>query len=248
MTTTNNKPLFQYSTHGITNEGIIRSHNEDALFMNSDNGLWVVADGMGGHDAGELASQMIIEHMEKVGFDQSLEQLIDNIEDSLIDVNKYLYKKAKSAAVQTTIGSTVVILLIYNNYCVYMWVGDSRLYRLRDEQLRQMTTDHSQVQSYIEQGLISREEAIVHPHSHMINRAVGVSKNLYVDIDIQTIQPNDRYLLCSDGLTKHIVDIEFQDILQNGDSESVCKELIDLTLYRGAGDNVTSIVIDILSN
>jgi serine/threonine protein phosphatase PrpC len=101
------------------------------------------------------------------------------------------------------------------------------------------------VEQYVEQGLITREEATVHPHGNMITRAVGATETLFLEMDIQEMKSGDRYLLCSDGLTKHIIDFEFQDILQEGTVEETCKTLIDLTLSRGAGDNVTAIVVDI---
>ena len=98
---------------------------------------------------------------------------------------------------------------------------------------------------YVERGLISREEAAVHPHGNMITRAVGATDELFLDMDIQELQSKDRYLLCSDGLTKHITDFEIEDILKEGSHSETCKTLIDLTLDRGAGDNVTVIVVDI---
>ena len=207
--------------------------------------MWVVADGMGGHSRGDVASQMIVSELKKVHEGLSLERYIDDIEDRLIEVNRKLIDKARESRKRTTIGSTVVILITYRNYCVYLWAGDSRLYRLRDNELRQMTTDHSQVEQYVAQGLISREEAAVHPHGNMITRAVGATDKLYIDMDIQEIQKGDRYLLCSDGLTKHLSDMEFQEMLQKGSVEETCQELIDLTLSRGAGDNVTAILVDI---
>ena len=109
-----------------------------------------------------------------------------------------------------------------------------------------MTTDHSQVALYVEKGLITREEASVHPHLNMITRAVGATDDLFLDMDIQEMEREDRYLLCSDGLTKHMTDFEIEDILQEEKSgEGACKTLIDLTLERGAVDNVTAIVVDI---
>jgi serine/threonine protein phosphatase PrpC len=108
-----------------------------------------------------------------------------------------------------------------------------------------MTTDHSQVEIYIDQGLISRQQAATHPHGNMITRAVGAAEDLYIDFDIQEMQSGDRYMLCSDGLTKHLEDIEFEEMLSEGSVEEACKELTALTLERGAGDNVTTIVIDV---
>ncbi len=240
----NTKPLSWHS-HGITNVGKVRKHNEDSMLERTEAGMWVVADGMGGHDGGDVASQMIVNTLKKVHEGISLERYIDDVEDILINVNKKLIQKASEGGKRTTMGSTVVMMLAYEKYCVYLWAGDSRLYRLRDNELRQMTTDHSQVEQYVEQGLISREEAAVHPHGNMIMRAVGASQNFFLDMDIQEMKKGDRYLLCSDGLTKHTQDFEFQDMLGNGTAEEICKELIDLTLDRGAGDNVTAIVIDI---
>ena len=208
-------------------------------------GLWVVADGMGGHAAGDVASQMIVSSLAKVHEGIELNRIVNDIEDRLIEVNRRLIEKAGQTSNKTTIGSTVVMLLAYNDLCVYIWAGDSRLYRLRDNNLIQMSTDHSQVEIYVEKGLISREEAAVHPHGNMITRAVGATDVLYLDMDIQKMKKNDRYMLCSDGLTKHLNDHEIQDMLRKGTHQEVCKDLIDLTLERGAGDNVTVIVIDI---
>jgi len=238
------KPLSWHS-YGITNVGKVRKHNEDSMLERPETGMWVVADGMGGHAAGDVASQLIVNSLKKIHEGLSLDRYIDDIEDTLISVNKKLIDKANESAKRTTIGSTVAMMLTYDKYCIYLWAGDSRLYRLRDSKLRQMTTDHSQVEQYVEQGLISREEAAVHPHGNMITRAVGATPNFFLDMDIQEMKKGDRYLLCSDGLTKHTEDFEFEEILGNGTAEEICKEMIDMTLDRGAGDNVTSIVIDI---
>lgn len=210
-----------------------------------ETGLWVVADGMGGHAKGDVASQMIVENVKKLHEGLSLVRYIDDIEDCIINVNKKLIEKASQLKKKTTIGSTIVMMLAYEKYCIYMWAGDSRLYRLRNGEMRQITTDHSQVELYIEQGLISREEALVHPHGNMITRAVGATEDFYLDMDIQEMESGDRYLLCSDGLTKHLTDEDIQEYLSEGTPEESCKHSIDVTLSRGAGDNVTAIVIDI---
>ena len=241
----NNSGSMSWHSFGITNVGKVRKHNEDSMLERTEAGMWVVADGMGGHDGGDLASQMIVNTLKKIHEGISLERYIDDIEDTLIEVNKKLIQIASERSKRTTIGSTVVMMLAYENYCIYLWAGDSRLYRLRDNELRQMTTDHSQVEQYVEQGLISRQEAAVHPHGNMITRAVGASQNFFLDMDIQEMKKGDRYLLCSDGLTKHTLDFEFEERLGNGTTKEICNELIDLTLERGAGDNVTAIVIDI---
>lgn len=239
------KPL-SWSSYGITDVGKVRKHNEDAMLQRSEVGLWVVADGMGGHSKGDVASQMIVDSMKKVNERTSLIKFIDDIEDRLLNVNQKLIDKARASTKKSTIGSTLALMIAYENFCIYMWAGDSRIYRLRDGQMCQITTDHSQVELYIEKGMISRAEALVHPHGNMITRAIGATDELYIDIDMQIMQRNDRYLLCSDGLTKHIQDYELEEHLKKGNSsEETCRTLIDLTLSRGAGDNVTAIVVDI---
>jgi len=242
----NNESTLSWKSCGITNVGKVRKLNEDSLLERPEMGLWLVADGMGGHSAGDVASQMITENLKKIHEGISLERYIDDVEDKLLKVNEQLLQKSRETTKRNTIGSTVVVFIAYQNYCVYIWAGDSRLYRLRDGNLRQMTTDHSQVELYVEQGLISREEAAVHPHGNMITRAVGATDELFLDMDIQTMRSGDRYLLCSDGLTKHLVDFEIEDILREEENtEDTCKVFIDLTLERGAGDNVTAIVVDV---
>jgi len=240
-----NANRLSWSSHGITNTGKVRRHNEDSMLMRPEIGMWVVADGMGGHAKGDVASQMLVESLRRVHEGITLPKYIDEIEERVLEVNTRLIEKAAELKKRTTIGSTVVIMLAYDKYCVYLWAGDSRLYRLREGQLRRITTDHSQVELYVEQGLISREEALVHPHGNMITRAVGAVEELHLDMDIQQLARGDRYLLCSDGLTKHLHDLELQDLLKEGDPKTCCEKLIELTLERGAGDNVTAIVVDI---
>lgn len=237
---------LSWSSCAISNTGKVRKHNEDSMLDRPEIGLWVVADGMGGHAAGDVASQMIVSSLKKVHEGVELNRYINDIEDRLIEVNRKLIAKAAESAKRITIGSTVVALVAYGRHCVYVWAGDSRLYRLRNRQLRQMTTDHSQVELYVERGLITREEASGHPHGNMITRAVGATDQLFLDMDIQEMQHEDRYLLCSDGLTKHVTDFEIEDILDEGSHEEACQDMIQLTLDRGAVDNVTAIVVDIL--
>ena len=237
--------VYTWSSYGHSDKGKVRKHNEDAMLVRPEAGLWVVADGMGGHSAGDVASQMIVNSLRDVQAGNKLNNYINDIEDRLLAVNKHLLDKAQQSTKSITIGSTVVAMLAYGKYCVYIWAGDSRLYRLRNRQIRQMSADHSQVELYVEQGLISREEALVHPHGNMITRAVGASNELYLDMDIQELAHQDRYLLCSDGLTKHVTDMEIQDILNKGTPQESCKTLINQTLERGAVDNVTVVVIEI---
>lgn len=241
------KPVhsLNWNSYAISNTGRVRKHNEDSMLHRPEIGLWTVADGMGGHAKGDVASQMTVESLKSITEGPNLASFIDEIEDRIVAVNKRLIEIARESVKKITIGSTVVIFLTYDKYCVYIWAGDSRLYRLRNKKLQQITTDHSQVEQYVEQGLISREDALKHPHGNMITRAVGATEDLYLDMDMQEMMRGDRYLLCSDGLTKHMTDAEIEAYLGQETTEECCTRLINTTLERGAIDNVTSIVIDI---
>ena len=244
-TNQNDTKTFSWISYGKTDVGKARKLNEDSMLVRPDVGMWAVADGMGGHEAGDVASQMVVSTLNEIQLGSSLEKYINDIEDALVNVNKKLIEIAHQGEKPTTCGSTVVVMLAYEKYCAFLWAGDSRLYRIRDNKIIQLTTDHSQVQLYVEQGLISKEEAESHPHANMITRAVGATEDFVLDVDMQEMAKGDRYLLCSDGLTKHIPDLDFEKMLAKGDVEKKCNELIDLTLARGAKDNVTAVLVDI---
>jgi len=223
--------------------GKVRKLNEDSGLERPENRLWCVADGMGGHSAGDLASQMIVNSLAKVKSATQLSEHVDFVEHSILGVNNRLHEL--SSAQNQTSGSTVVVLLGGEHHAVFMWAGDSRLYRLRNSHLEQLTTDHTQAELYVEQGLITREAAADHPSGNMVTRAVGASGNLFLDIDIVALAPGDRFLLCSDGLDKHVSDPEIETVMQQGDPESVVDQLVETTLARGASDNVTVCAVDV---
>ncbi|MDZ7736356.1 MAG: protein phosphatase 2C domain-containing protein [Gammaproteobacteria bacterium] len=237
---------LSWQSCGITHVGKVRKHNEDSLLERPDIGLWVVADGMGGHSAGDVASQMITDSLKRVHEGTTLPRFVDEVEDKLLEVNKRLLEKSTEGDQHLTIGSTVVALIAHRDMGVFIWAGDSRIYRRRDDRLQQLSTDHSQVELYVEQGLISREEATNHPHGNMITRAVGAADELFLDMDMCGLRAGDRFLLCSDGLTKHVTDLEIRDLLAEGSTEEAANNLIELTLARRAADNVTVIVVDII--
>ncbi|MBE0506141.1 MAG: serine/threonine-protein phosphatase [Marinospirillum sp.] len=233
---------------GLTDRGHVRQVNEDAFLEVPEKGLWLVADGMGGHDAGDVASSMIVETLRGTPVNGSLSDRLDQIEDALDQINNRLLERSQSDdGKKHIIGSTLAMLVIENNRMgVLLWAGDSRIYRLRNGNLVQMSSDHSQVETYIRQGLITREEAKKHPERHIITRAVGSQEELYMEADLCELSSGDRYLLCSDGLTRHLDDPEIADYLKQGSPEEICKKLVDLTLDRGARDNVTVVVVEII--
>jgi len=233
---------FHWDSYGITDVGKVRTLNEDAFIDRRDINLWVVADGMGGHTAGDVASQMIVEAIRNLNQLPTLIQQIDAIEDSLLDVNKKLIALSRQKHNSKMVGSTVVTLLNYGKYCFYSWAGDSRLYRLRKRTLVQLTKDHTYVEDLIEQGLLLREDASNHPERNAITRGVGAADELFLDLDYCEIEAGDVYLLCSDGLEKEMSDKEIEEVLLRGDIRTSADELIRLTLERGARDNVTIIL------
>lgn len=233
---------FTWSSAALTDVGKVRKLNEDSVLDRGTEGLWVVADGMGGHSAGDLASQLIVNSLAKVEPAEALAAFVDRVEEAVLSVNERLYEVAN--AHNQTSGSTVVLLLARGRHAVVMWAGDSRLYRWREGRIEQLTTDHTQIELYIEKGLLKRSEAEGHPSGNMVTRAVGVTDHLLLEMDLFEIEHGDRFLLCSDGLDKHLKDPEIEGFLADGDPEQVARALVDTTLERGAVDNVTVCVVE----
>ncbi|VAW79432.1 Protein serine/threonine phosphatase PrpC, regulation of stationary phase [hydrothermal vent metagenome] len=238
------RETFQWISAGITDVGKVRKINEDAFTDRPDNGLWVVADGMGGHAAGDFASQAIVESLNQVGQHERLSLFIDEVEDRLLKVNQALIDEAASREESTTIGSTVVALIALEKHCACLWAGDSRAYRLRGGQMTPVSQDHSQVEELIEQGMLLREDAESHPAANVITRAVGADEQLFVDVELVELQDGDRFLLCSDGLFKEVSEPEIAEHMQRGSSQELCHDLIELALERGSRDNVTVVAVD----
>lgn len=236
-------PAYRWHSASATHVGRVRSLNEDACLEHPEAGLWMVADGMGGHDAGDVASAAIRDGLRALGAPDSLSAYVDRVEDRLLEVNAHLRRLAQQQGAGTTIGSTVVVLLAAGRYGVVLWAGDSRAYRLREGGITPITTDHSQVQEWIDEGRISREEAESHPSGNVITRAVGASEALFLDVDVEAVEPDDVFVLCSDGLYRHVKEDEIARIAADADLERAARALIDLTLERGAKDNVTVVVL-----
>ena len=229
-----------------TDVGKVRKINEDSCLDLHELGLWVVADGMGGHMAGDVASRMIIESCQQINEPHDLNSFIADVENRLIEVNRSLREMAAQQFNDSTIGSTVVALLAYDRQSACLWVGDSRIYRLRDNKLEQMTRDHSMVEEYIAEGFMSPQEAYNSSIANALTRAIGAEDELSVDARIDDMQDGDRFLLCSDGLYREVSEEEIAQIMSHGDScSTISKRLLEVALSRGAKDNVTVSVIQI---
>ena len=233
---------FIWSSASRTHVGKVREINEDAHLERTTRGLWVVADGMGGHAVGDVASRMVIDGLDDVPDPTSLESYIDAVSNRLLLTNRELREEAMRRQVRL-IGSTVVALLAFERQCACLWAGDSRIYLSRSGQLQQLTRDHSQVEELIAHGLLDRSKAGDHPASNTITRAVGASDLLQLDTNVLELKDGDLFLLCSDGLTNEVNDSEIATELVRGNCQQTADNLLECALTRGARDNVTLIVL-----
>lgn len=233
------RPL-QWTSRAISHVGAVRKNNEDSLLHRPELGIWAVADGMGGHSAGDVASQTVVECLGQITVNGSLSAMVDATEDKLLEANRRLLALAVDQH-QRTIGSTAVALLACGNHVACLWAGDSRTYRIRGKRVERMTQDHAMVEDLVASGLMSRDEASSHPQANRITRAIGAMPGLFVDVEIFALEPGDIYVLCSDGLYKELTDAEIAKTL-NGDEQAV-NALINLALERRARDNVSVIAV-----
>jgi len=246
---------------GITDEGLVRDHNEDSIASNADWGLLVLADGMGGHKGGEVASAIAVDSIiqdlsktlplitpgntdEKTGY--SLESM--SIEKAIKDANLKIYTAAQNNSNYEGMGTTVVVLLFYDNRITIAHVGDSRLYRMRDRILEQMTRDHTLLQELVDRGFYTRKEARESLNKNLVTRAVGVNPLVDVDLLEDIALVGDNYLLCSDGLTDMITDDLIEDIQLNyhDNLNKMNKELIKQAKEHGGKDNVSVMLAQVI--
>ena len=226
-----------------THVGKVRKLNEDAFCERAELGLWAVADGMGGHHAGDVASGLIVDALERVDDVSSGYALLEDVRQSIQRVNRTLIARAAVMAPGTLIGSTLVTLVVYADYYACLWAGDSRAYLLRDGRLEQVTRDHSRMQELIDSGSLSRMEARSYARSNVITRAVGVNDRLALDMQQGALQVDDVFLLCSDGLTGAMDDRTIASVLDQPSLEAAADDLIARTLEQGARDNVTVVLV-----
>jgi len=236
-----NPQPFEFDTAAASDVGKVREVNEDSWYTNPANGVWLVADGMGGHTNGQLASQVIAKCAATVGLPASAPDLLARFTDRMHRANEELVAFADAHG-NLVIGSTLVAILVFGNHYACVWAGDSRAYLVRDRQIVQISNDHTEMQDLIERGLLSPQEAKTYPRRNVITRAVGVDPNLQLDTVHGQVQAGDRFLLCSDGLTGYVNDEEISDIVWAFSPQEACQRLIEMTLERGAADNVTVVI------
>ena len=225
-----------------THVGLRRKVNEDSMLVRTDRGLWAVADGMGGHDAGDVASAKVTDALLGLPIVYGLDSLVETAIDALNQVNHELIALAAAGAGERTIGSTVVGLAIANKQFRCFWAGDSRAYRIRAGEIVQLTRDHSLVQDLVDAGMLEPQEAERHPNANVVTRAVGVVAELKIDSVRGDALPGDQFVLATDGLTRLVDADELAAVLTSGHPADAADKLIETVLARGAPDNVTIVI------
>jgi serine/threonine protein phosphatase Stp1 len=233
---------FTWRSASVTSQGNVRTHNEDALLDLPAAGLWAVADGMGGHSAGDVASRMIVETLCGVTRHERPSELLDDVEDRIEAVNEQLFRK--SLAGGGLCGSTVALLLAFEGYCLSVWAGDSRVYRCRAGVLSCVTRDHSEVRAMVDEGLLEAGAVGQHHAQNIITRAVGGASTLYLDLELRELEHRDRYLICSDGLYKEMADERLRAHMAANDPEGASRALLKEALGGPCSDNVSIIVVE----
>jgi serine/threonine protein phosphatase PrpC len=234
---------MRFASHALTHIGLVRRRNEDAFLDRPERGLWAVADGIGGHEAGDFASSHIVAALDEVAPPSDLAEFERASLARLRDVDAELRARAAMLGPAATIASTVVVLLANQHEYRCLWAGDSRVYRWRGGDLSRLTTDHSRVQELVDAGLLSPEGAAHHPDRNIVTQAIGGGRLEFGQVD-GAVEPGDRFLLCSDGLTNMVSDAEIAHGLAAAAAPAdTAGRLLDLVLARGAHDNVTIVIV-----
>jgi serine/threonine protein phosphatase PrpC len=228
--------------HGKTDKGLVRKENEDAFCIEKDLGLLAIADGMGGHASGEVASKMAIEilrdFLKKEG-----EPLLDRLNSGAKLANKTIYDASHSQSHLNGMGTTLTAVQLDGNRLSIAHVGDSRVYLIRGGVIEQITDDHTIVSEQVARGMMTRGEAARSDMRNILSRALGIAPEVDVDIEALTVSEGDQLVLCSDGLSELISDDEILSEVQSSKKpEIVCNELVNLAIQRGGEDNITVIV------
>lgn len=256
----------------MTDPGLARDNNEDNFFISDTEALCIVADGMGGHRSGEVASQKAIETIESF-YDESLASLSDDssfrfrlprwpfsrrkpqhleekrLVQAVMLANEIVFNHANAHAECRGMGTTIVGAFFLEAGCYLIHIGDSRAYRLREGKLELLTQDHSLANEYLQMGILRPDEIESFPYKNVITRALGLNDSVEPEVDFETIQHNDKYLLCSDGLTDPVPDQTIEEILASHHNlDSACRALIDAANAGGGPDNVTVLVAQTLED
>jgi len=227
-------------SESASHPGAVRTRNEDAFVDRAAIGLWAVADGAGGHGAGDVASAAVAEALDTIPPGLSAAEMLAQVRLRLAAVHADLQRRAAELGSHRVIASTVVVLLARGGHVACLWAGDSRAYRMRGGALERMTRDHSLVQELVDEGTLDAAEAEAHPQANVITRAVGAHGALDLDKVSDALRSGDRFLLCSDGLFKALPEAEIARLLGEG---AGAEALVQAAVAQGARDNVTAVTV-----
>jgi serine/threonine protein phosphatase PrpC len=239
--------VIRLQAGAATDVGLVRINNQDRLLVADP--LFAVADGMGGAAAGEVASSTAIEGL-RDAFSTAGEETPEGLIEAARSANRAVWERAEANPAMRGMGTTLVALaLVDGGRLAAVNIGDSRLYLLRGDEFRQVTSDHNLVAELVAEGRISKEEAEVHPRRNIMTRALGVDPYVDVDLFVEDPHPGDRYLLCSDGLPRELRDEHIVAILRRfADPGDAAKELVEEAKRRGGNDNITTVVVDVVDS
>ena len=248
------------AAYGLTDVGRKRRHNEDAYLLDVERGLFVVADGMGGHAAGEVASKITVESIQEFiagteddhentwpfGFNNRYSMEGNRLTTAVEKANERVMRAVQNRPELKGMGTTVVAALFERSRVTLVHVGDSRAYMVRGREMRRLTDDHSWVQEQVNAGILTPDEAMTHPLKNVVTRALGGSAQVSPDLVEIPLQLGDRFLLCSDGLTGMVSDEEIVERLSEaGPLEKTVRGLVDAANEKGGTDNITAIVVEV---
>jgi PPM family protein phosphatase len=236
---------MKLSSFGKSSVGMKRSHNEDAFFRHDESGIYIVADGMGGHKAGEVASTMAVDTIRNYLLSQK--KINDqSLMDAIYVANNLIFKSAAANQQQTGMGTTVVSMLITGAGISLCHVGDSRAYMLRDGKLIKLTEDHTYVNEQFKNGLLTQEQMETHSMKNVLTRSLGFSEQLKVESQKLDLHKQDRYILCTDGLTHMVSDDVIAELAGMPDAVHAVSTLIEVANANGGDDNITVLIIDVM--
>lgn len=226
---------------GLTHKGLVRDRNEDAILIDPEGVFWAVADGMGGHGNGDVASDMVTEHLAQISLDHDV---VETVTAQLSRANAAILTRAATTGAGT-MGATVVTMIVEQAVAYIVWAGDSRAYLLRNGRLRLLTRDHTVVQDMIDSGDLALDtDTARHPEAHVVTRAVGGADELECDVSTVPLTCGDRILLCSDGLTTCVPDqVICEDLAEAQLPQGACRALIVSALENGSPDNVSVVTV-----
>ncbi len=235
---------FAYDFAALTDRGRVRPQNEDSVAAFPEFGVWAVADGMGGHEAGDVASRIITEELASLGVPISAQDQRARVQERLDRAHQRIMAHSRESGLGGA-GSTVAALLLHGGELACIWAGDSRIYLVREGGLTQLTRDHSEVAMMVASGAMTEDQARTAPRRNVITRAIGIGQVATPEVASGVIKDGDRFILCSDGLTEHLVDREIGNFANRSlSAQDTAAALISETLMRGARDNVSVVVVD----